>query len=60
MEMKEGDLFENDYCITEQVYKGFIALFNDNNPLHTDEDFARTKNFSGKVMHGAIQAVFRR
>ena len=58
MEMKEGDVFENDYCITEQVYKGFIALFNDNNPLHTDEDFARTKNFSGKVMHGAIQAGF--
>lgn len=56
--MKEGDVFEFEYCVTEKIYNGFIALFEDENPLHTDEKFAKEKNFSGKVMHGAIQAGF--
>lgn len=56
--MKEGDVFEFEYCVSENIYNGFIALFEDKNPLHTDEKFAKEKNFSGKVMHGAIQAGF--
>ena len=56
--MKEGDVFEFEYCVTEEVYDGFIALFEDRNPLHTDEGFAKEKNFSGKLMHGAIQSGF--
>lgn len=54
MEIKKGDNFEMEYQVTEKIYDGFIELFNDRNPLHTDEKFAREKNFSGKVMHGAI------
>jgi len=56
--MKEGTIFECEYCVTAEVYNGFISVFSDNNPLHTNEAFAREKNFSGKVMHGAILAGF--
>ena len=58
MTFKEGDSFEIDYEVTGKIYNGFIDLFNDRNPLHTDEKFAKEKNFSGKVMHGAILTGF--
>ena len=54
MEIKKGDNFEVEYQVTEKIYNGFIELFDDRNPLHTNEKFAREKNFSGRVMHGAI------
>ena len=57
-DMKEGDLFTFNYCVTEEIYNGFITLFKDKNPLHTNESFATAKGFSGKVMHGAILAGF--
>ena len=56
--MEEGSIFKFDYCVTEEIYNGFIALFKDKNPLHTDERFAKEKKFTGKVMHGAILAGF--
>ena len=49
-----GDSFEIEYDVTERIYNGFIDLFRDRNPLHTDEQFAKGKGFAGKVMHGAI------
>lgn len=51
---KEGDRFEHSFQITETVYEGFIKAFNDRNPLHTNELFAKEKGFSTKVMHGNI------
>jgi 3-hydroxybutyryl-CoA dehydratase len=56
--MKEGDKFEVEYQVSENIYNGFINIFNDKNPLHTDEHFAKEKNFAGKVMHGAILTGF--
>lgn len=54
MEFNKGDSFEVEYQVTEKIYNGFIGLFDDRNPLHTDEQFATGKKFSGRVMHGAI------
>jgi len=56
--MKEGTVFEVEYSVSEEVYNGFIKIFKDANPLHTDEVFAKEKKFAGKVMHGAILAGF--
>jgi 3-hydroxybutyryl-CoA dehydratase len=52
--MKTGDNFTTRFLITEGIYEGFIQLFNDKNPLHTNEQFAIEKGFKGKVMHGNI------
>jgi 3-hydroxybutyryl-CoA dehydratase len=52
--LKQGDTFSHQFTVTEALYSGFIELFQDKNPLHTDEDFARAKGFSGRVMHGNI------
>jgi 3-hydroxybutyryl-CoA dehydratase len=49
-----GDKYENFFVVNEQVYNGFISIFKDTNPLHTDEQFAINKGFKGCVMHGNI------
>lgn len=52
--MKQGDKFQQDFKITEDIYNGFISVFNDKNPLHINSDFAIRKGFDEKVMHGNI------
>lgn len=52
--MEKGKVFQQTYIINESVYKGFVSIFQDNNPLHTDEKFAQKKGFKSKVMHGNI------
>ena len=54
MILKENDHFEESLTISEKLYQGFIDLFKDNNPLHTDVSFAKEAGFKGKVMHGNI------
>lgn len=52
--MVKGDKFFETFVVSDNVYNGFIALFKDLNPLHTDNEFAVLKGFQGKVMHGNI------
>lgn len=52
--MNKGDLFTCPFTVNSEIYNGFISLFNDKNPLHTNSDYAVHKGFSGKVMHGNI------
>ena len=54
MIFKEGDSFQHQFIVNENVYEGFLKLFNDRNPLHTNETFALSKGFKGKVMHGNL------
>lgn len=50
----KGQSFSRQFAVSEEVYSGFIALFKDRNPLHTDGTFAKQKGFKGEVMHGNI------
>lgn len=52
--MTKGTRYTRQFIVNENCYSGFIALFNDRNPLHTDEAFALNKGFEGRVMHGNI------
>ena len=52
--MKVGDVFNHEFTVSEKVYKGFIEIFKDENPLHTDAAFAAAKGFPKVVMHGNI------
>ncbi len=44
----------HDYLITTGVYEHFLAAFHDASPVHVDEDFAKSRGFLGKVMHGSL------
>jgi acyl dehydratase len=48
--LKLGNKYERNFTVNEEVYNGFIAVFKDTNPLHTNEDFAIAKGFKGRVM----------
>lgn len=52
--MHKGARYTQRFEVSGKVYAGFIDVFNDRNPLHTDEAFAKSKGFSGKVMHGNL------
>jgi 3-hydroxybutyryl-CoA dehydratase len=54
MMIKLGDSFTINFLVSASIYEGFIQLFNDKNPLHTNEQFAIDNGFKGKVMHGNI------
>ena len=43
-------------CITEDMMTSFRELSGDTNPLHTDEDFARTKGYVSRVVYGMLTA----
>ena len=54
----EGQVFQCKFEITEDVYENFKTTFCDFNPLHTDDEYARSKGFNSKVMHGNILCGF--
>ena len=54
MIFKIGDKFKEEFVLKKETYQGFIGIFKDKNPLHTNSEFALDKGFKGKVMHGNI------
>lgn len=53
-----GSKFAHTFVVSDAVYSGFIATFNDRNPYHVSDDAARAKGFAGKIMHGNILNCF--
>lgn len=52
--IRKNDKYALIFEVSKKIYKGFVQIFNDRNPLHTDDDFARKNGFKRKVMHGNI------
>lgn len=51
---------EETFCveITDEMVKAFGAITGDQNPLHTDADYAKSKNYKDKVVYGLLTASF--
>jgi 3-hydroxybutyryl-CoA dehydratase len=49
-----GLTLTRQYAVTDELYRGFLALFDDRSPIHVDDERARARGFAGRVMHGAI------
>lgn len=43
-----------EFNVTREDMAAFRALSGDTNPLHDDEDFARSRGFEGPVVYGAL------
>ncbi len=46
------------HTITDADVRTFADLTGDHNPLHLDEEFARTTRFKGRVAHGMLTASY--
>ncbi|MDN3675785.1 MaoC/PaaZ C-terminal domain-containing protein [Flavobacterium paronense] len=54
MMFKVDDTFVANFIVSEEIYNGFVVLFKDKNPLHTNRQFATENGFKSEVMHGNI------
>lgn len=44
--------------VSEQDVIDFARVSGDNNPLHMDEEYAKTTLFGGRIAHGALTASY--
>jgi len=55
-EFEVGDLAEYSKTITEADITLFVAVSGDNNPVHVNEEYARTTRFGKRIAHGLLTA----
>ncbi len=55
-EMKIGMSAENTMVVSAEKIDTFAELSGDFNPIHVDEEFAKTTMFGGRIAHGALSA----
>jgi acyl dehydratase len=57
MDLKIGDKFSTTKQITDAVVRAFADLSGDYNPIHLDEEFAKTTRFGKRIAHGMISGA---
>ena len=57
-EIEIGYTKEFQIKVTESLVNDFAKLSGDFNPIHINEDFAKSKKFKGKIVHGMLLASF--
>ena len=55
---KIGQSWEHEWLITDELYKKFLDLSKDNNPMHTNPLFAKENGFEDKIVHGNLLNCF--
>ena len=58
MDMKIGDSFSLERQITDELIRDFAELSGDRNPIHLDEEFAKTTKFERRIAHGMLSGAF--
>jgi 3-hydroxybutyryl-CoA dehydratase len=57
-DLSMGQSAEVIHTVTEDDIKTFGDLSGDYNPLHFDEEWAKTTMFKGRIAHGLLTAAF--
>lgn len=58
MNLKIGDKYSAYREITDEVIRKFADVSGDYNPIHLDEDFAKTTRFGRRIAHGMLSGAF--
>ena len=58
MDVKIGDKFSTEREITDDVIRKFAEVSGDYNPIHLDEEFAKTTRFGRRIAHGMLSGAF--
>jgi 3-hydroxybutyryl-CoA dehydratase len=56
-EFRIGDTFGSTVDITARHLDRGAQLIGDFNPLHVDDDFARSSRFGGRILHGVLTSA---
>ena len=56
MKFKVGDTAEITKTITEADIQAFAEVTGDHNPIHLDDEFAKTTRFRRRIAHGMLTA----
>jgi 3-hydroxybutyryl-CoA dehydratase len=57
-ELSPGMTAELSHTVTAADIEGFARVTGDVNPVHLDEDYAKTTMFKGRIAHGMLSAGF--
>lgn len=57
-DLSEGQSAEMTRVATVEVTKAFADLSGDHNPIHVDEEYAKTTPFGGAIAHGMLSAAY--
>jgi len=55
---KVGQSWNHEWTISNKVYQKFLNLSNDFNPMHTNSNYAKSKGYKDKIVHGNILSCF--
>ena len=58
MNIKIGDSFKKERLVTDELVRAFAEVSGDFNPIHLDEDFAKTTRFARRIAHGMLSGAF--
>ncbi len=58
MKIKIGDTFSNSRLVTDELIRAFAEVSGDMNPIHLDEEFAKTTRFGRRIAHGMLSGAF--
>jgi 3-hydroxybutyryl-CoA dehydratase len=58
MQIKLGDKFVTNRLVTDELIRNFAEVSGDFNPIHLDEDFAKTTRFGKRIAHGMLSGAF--
>ncbi len=57
-DLEVGMMREVSHTVSEQDVADFARISGDYNPLHMDEEYAKTTPFGGRIAHGALTASY--
>lgn len=58
MNIKVGDSFSRSRDVTDELVRAFAEVSGDYNPIHLDEEFAKTTRFGRRIAHGMLSGAF--
>jgi len=58
MTIEIGDSFSRSRLVTDELIRQFAEVSGDYNPIHLDEDYARTTRFGKRIAHGMLSGAF--